>query len=89
MAETRAVPDLVVEVLSRSTEVRDRGCKMELLGKYGLPEYGIVDSVNNTLEIYALRGVAHELAGIYDERHDVTSPTLPGLSFAAARVLKE
>ena len=89
MTETRVVPDLVVEVLSRSTEARDRGRKRELLGKYGVPEYWIVDPVNNTLEVYALRGVAYELAGIYDERHDVTSPTLPGLSFGAARVFKE
>jgi Uma2 family endonuclease len=89
MAATQAVPDLVVEVLSRSTEARDRGRKMELLRKYGVPEYWIVDPVNNTLEIYALRGVAYELTGIYDERHDVTSPTLPGLSFSAARIFKE
>ena len=33
------VPDLAVEVLSRSTEARDRGRKMMLLARYGLPEY--------------------------------------------------
>ena len=89
MAATQAVPDLVVEVLSRGTEARDRGRKMALLGKYGVPEYWIVDPVNNTLEIYALRGVAYELTGISDERHDVTSLSLAGLSFKAARIFKE
>ena len=34
------VPDLAVEVLSRSTERRDRGRKMELLAQYGLPDTG-------------------------------------------------
>ena len=89
MAATQAAPDLVVEVLSRSTEARDRGRKMRMLAKYGVPEYWIVDPVNNTLEVYALRGGAYELAGTYDDRDDVTSPTLPGLSFGAARMFKE
>ncbi|MGH9374451.1 MAG: Uma2 family endonuclease, partial [Vicinamibacterales bacterium] len=33
------VPDLAVEVLSRGTEMRDRGRKMALLASFGLPEY--------------------------------------------------
>src|SRR5262245_54813622 len=60
---TRAVPDLVVEVLSRSTEARDRGRKMQLFARYGVPEYWIVDPADNTLEIYVLRNGAYELGG--------------------------
>ena len=89
MAATRAAPDLVVEVLSRSTEARDRGRKMDLLARHGVPEYWIVDPVKNTLEIYALRGAAYERIGVYDERQDVVSPTLPGLSFSADRIFEE
>jgi Uma2 family endonuclease len=89
MAATRAVPDLVVEVLSRSTEARDRGRKMQLLARFGVPEYWIVDPVNNTLEIYALRGTAYEPIGVYDEHQGVVSPTLPGLSFNAGRIFEE
>ena len=51
MAATRAAPDLAVEVLSRSTEARDRGRKMQLLARFGVPEYWIVDPVKNTFEI--------------------------------------
>jgi Uma2 family endonuclease len=83
MEATRAAPDLAVEVLSRSTEARDRGRKMELLARFGVPEYWIVDPVKNTLEIYVLRGPAYELAAACDERDEVTSPTLPNLTFPA------
>ena len=52
---TRAAPDLGVEVLSRSIEARDRGRKMEMLARFGVPEYWIVDPVNNTIETYVLQ----------------------------------
>ena len=89
MAATRAAPDLAVEVLSRGTEARDRGRKMQLLARFGVPEYWIVDPVQNTLEIYLLRGPAYELVAVHDEHAHVQSPTLPDLSFPAARVFVE
>ena len=48
------VPDLAVEVLSRSTEARDRGRKMMLLARYGLPEYWLVDPAHQFVEVHAL-----------------------------------
>jgi len=89
MAATRAAPDLAVEVLSRSTEARDRGRKMQLLARFGVPEYWIVDPVKNTFEIYVLRGSAHERVATLDEPADVMSATLPDLTFPAARVFAE
>jgi len=89
MAATRAAPDLAVEVLSRGTEARDRGRKMQLLARFGVPEYWIVDPVKNTLEIYALRAATYERVAIHDEHEDVRSPTLPDLSFPASRVFAE
>jgi Uma2 family endonuclease len=86
---TRAAPDLAVEVLSRSTEARDRGRKMQLFAKFGVPEYWIVDPVNNTLEIYVLRDAAYARVASHGEDDIVTSPTLPSLSFAAERVFAE
>src|SRR5712692_1742027 len=89
MEATRAAPDLAVEVLSRSTEARDRGRKMELLARFGVPEYWIVDPVKNTLEIYVLRGSAYDLVAACDERDEVTSAALPNLTFSAARIFAE
>ena len=89
MEPTRAIPDLAVEVLSRSTEARDRGRKMNVLARYGVAEYWIVDPVAATLEIYTNAGGRFELEEAYDETQDVHSPTLSGLRFAAARIFEE
>ena len=89
MAATRAAPDLAVEVLSRSTEARDRGRKMQLLARFGVPEYWIVDPVKNTVEFYVLRSSAYERVAALDEHQDVISPTLPDLTFPAAGVVAE
>jgi Uma2 family endonuclease len=89
MAATRSAPDLAVEVLSRSTEARDRGRKMQLLARFSVPEYWIVDPVKNTLEIYLLNGPAYECVSAYGEHETVQSPTFLDLSFPAARVFAE
>jgi Uma2 family endonuclease len=89
MQATRAAPDLAVEVLSRSTEARDRGRKMQLLARFGVPEYWIVDPVTNTLELYVLRDSRYELAGTYSEHDVIQSHTLTDLSFSAVRAFAE
>lgn len=50
------VPDLVVEVLSPSTEKRDRGVKFIDYAMHGVGEYWIVDAVAETVELYRLQG---------------------------------
>jgi Uma2 family endonuclease len=85
-APARVPPDLAVEVLSPSTETRDRGRKMQLLARFGVAEYWIVDPARNTLQIHALRGEAYERVVTADAGDIVTSPTLSDLSFAASRV---
>ncbi len=46
------VPDLVVEVLSDSTEARDRGIKFEDYEAHGVREYWLVDTEAETIEQY-------------------------------------
>jgi len=86
MQATRLPPDLAVEILSRSTEARDRGRKMALFARFGVPEYWIVDPVANTLEIYERRGEGCQPTAMYAGRDTVNSPTLPGLTFDASRI---
>ncbi len=89
MEVARVRPDLAVEVLSRSTEWRDRGRKMELLARSGVPEYWIADPVRNVLEIYELKDGRYLLTGAYQEPAQVCSPTLDGLTFDVHRVFEE
>jgi Uma2 family endonuclease len=59
----RHVPDLAIEVLSPSTAATDRGRKMQLLARHGLPEYWLVDPVARTVEAYRLQDEAFVLDG--------------------------
>lgn len=55
------VPDLVVEVLSKSTEGRDRGVKFEDYAANGVGEYWIVNAMDSVLEQYVLGDAGYEL----------------------------
>jgi Uma2 family endonuclease len=48
------VPDLVVEVLSKSNSQTDRKKKFVEYAKAGIPEYWIVDTVQKIVEVFAL-----------------------------------
>ncbi|MBC8112778.1 MAG: Uma2 family endonuclease [Candidatus Saccharimonas sp.] len=55
------VPDLVIEVLSDTTEVRDRGVKFDDYEAHGVGEYWIVDAEAETVEQYAIEGDRFQL----------------------------
>jgi Uma2 family endonuclease len=47
-------PDLIVEILSKSTTGRDRGVKFEDYAAHGVLEYWIIDPVRKSVEQYQL-----------------------------------
>jgi Uma2 family endonuclease len=55
-------PDLIVEVLSESTEAIDRGIKFDDYATHGVTEYWIVDPVVETIEQYLLQEGVYLLA---------------------------
>lgn len=83
------VPDLAVEVLSRSTEARDCGRKMMLLARYGLPEYWLVDPAAKTIEVFARTADALSPVASFTGSQEVTSPTLAGLHFPGSRLFTD
>ncbi len=54
-------PSLVVEILSPATALRDRHVKFEIYRSQGVKYYLIVDSDNETIEIYALVNGGYQL----------------------------
>jgi len=72
-------PDLVVEVLSPSTEARDRGVKMRRYAVAGVAHYWLLDLRKRALEPYILGENGYEPAGVFGPG-DVFRPSLfPGL----------
>lgn len=47
-------PDWVCEILSRSTEARDRNDKLSIYAEQGVPHVWLVDPIARTLEVHAL-----------------------------------
>ena len=82
----RSVPDLVIEILSPSTSKWDRVKKYGVYARHGVAEYWIVDPGNETVEIFALRDGAYELASSGRRAGQLASATFPGLVLDIERV---
>lgn len=72
-------PDLVIEVLSPSTEKYDRKQKSQLYYAHGVGEYWLVDPALQLVEIFVAGEKDWNRAGIYDEEDTLVSPFWPGL----------
>ncbi len=69
-------PDLVIEVLSPSTELNDRGIKFRTYQKYGVREYWMVNPEAKFVEVYGLDGERLIQQGIYDPDQPFVSAVL-------------
>src|SRR6266516_3146597 len=82
--------DLVVEIPSPGTQNRQRDLVGEALplryGKYGVKEYWIVDSQNQSVLIFRLREqTLEELVTLVDDQA-LASPLLPGFQLKASTI---
>ncbi|MBR5912975.1 MAG: Uma2 family endonuclease [Selenomonadaceae bacterium] len=61
----RGVPDMVVEVLSKSTKRNDEGIKKKIYELNGVKEYWIIDTWAKSVKVYLLRDGKFELDDEY------------------------
>jgi Uma2 family endonuclease len=63
LTETRidGAPNLVIEILSKSTASYDRSLKLKLYQRTGVPEYWIVDPDESRIEQYVLENLKYVL----------------------------
>ena len=81
-------PDLIVEVISESTEAIDRGVKFEDYATHGVGEYWIIDPERQTIEQYTLRGEQYEL--LYKmSSGTLCSPAVTGFSVPVRALFDE
>jgi Uma2 family endonuclease len=83
----RHVPDLVVEVLSPSTESIDRGRKLQTFARFGVLEYWIVDPSTPAIEVLRLHSGNYELQSKTTGGGTAHSTSLPGLEVAIDSLL--
>jgi Uma2 family endonuclease len=78
----KGVPDLVVEVLSKSTRRRDLTTKKTLYERYGVPEYWIVDLEARAVNVFALVDGTYQPVPIIDGI--IRSTVIPDCTVALA-----
>lgn len=82
--------DLVIEILSRGSENRrrDLSVKRKLYAKYGIAEYWIVDSENQSILIFRLREQSLEEVVTFAGDQELESPLLPGFHLKASAIFQ-
>lgn len=74
------VPDWVCEILSPSTESKDRRVKMPIYARFGVAYAWLLDPVAHTVEAYALDGDAWREIGRYAGSARVSLPPFEAIS---------
>lgn len=81
-------PDLVIEVLSKSTRKRDETIKPRLYEAMGVLEYWIADPDMRTVEVYRSRNGRLVLAAELSAGDRLETPLLPGLSLGLSQIFE-
>jgi Uma2 family endonuclease len=69
-------PDLIVEVLSPSTALRDKGVKFRLYEAHGVHEYWIIDPAAQYVEVWQRSGEKFERHGVFGAGESFVSAVL-------------
>lgn len=70
-------PDLVVEVVSPTSETHDRYRKIVAYARAGVPEYWIVAPDSKTVEVLFLEGGEYQSQGVYRGKATLPSQIVP------------
>ena len=84
----QGAPDLVIEVLSKSTRHTDRTIKLKLYARYGVEEYWIIDPRVPAAQIYRRGKGGLERVRALKPRDLLSSPLLPGFSLKLAELVE-
>lgn len=84
-----AAPDLVVEILSPSTAVRDQVVKRKLYAKYGVREYWVVNPESRSVEVAVLGAGGLETWRTFPVSSTLASPLLAGLAIQVSELFAQ
>ncbi len=73
------IPDLIVEVLSKGTEARDRGIKYQDYQNHGVKEYWIIEPNKKIVEQYLLNEKKEYQLELKTKTGEITASTIEGL----------
>ncbi|MBO9618950.1 MAG: Uma2 family endonuclease [Niabella sp.] len=83
-------PDMIVEVVSRGTAIRDWNFKYNLYQETGVKEYWIIEPVDRSLTIFILTEENKYLqTAVYAEEADIPVSVLPGFSIKWSDIFRK
>ena len=87
----RGVPEIVVEIASKSTRKRDDTIKRQLYERMGVEEYWTIDPDTERVRVYRRSGAAFDLLRPLSRAADdiLTTPLLPGLQLPLSRLFRD
>ncbi len=74
-------PTLIVEILSPSTQKKDRGIKFTDYAIHGVEEYWLIDPLQKTFEQYLLAGTVFKLHKKKKNKGRIQAKTITGFDF--------
>lgn len=83
----KGAPDMVIEVLSASTGIRDRNHKYHLYEANGVKEYWMVDPSNRTIEVLGLEVGHFQKRAVFGLKDVLTSFLYPDLAIPLDSIL--
>ncbi len=82
----KGAPDLVVEVISKSTRQNDLIVKKELYQRFGVKEYWIVDPAYETVDVYTLKNNIYNLYKSFNKNDTLSSKVLKNIKIELKKV---
>ncbi|MDF2926781.1 MAG: hypothetical protein K0R57_5695 [Paenibacillaceae bacterium] len=83
------VPDLLVEILSRSTGSRDKTIKKAMYERFGVREYWLADPEYRVVEQYVLTEGRYLQAAVLAEHDRLQAATVPCLTMELSAIFPE
>jgi Uma2 family endonuclease len=82
-------PDLVVEILSPSTQSKDKRLKRDVYERSGVDEYWIIDPDQDVVDVYRRHDPGRTFSAPlrHDRAQTLSTPLLPGLSLPLDKIL--
>jgi len=81
-AAIKGAPDIVIEVLSPSSERYDSGAKLDKYMNAGVRECWIVNPESRTVRVYKIESGQSETSRVYGETETIEVGVLPGLNIS-------
>ncbi|MCC3357879.1 Uma2 family endonuclease [Bacillus sp. REN16] len=72
-------PNLIIEVLSPSTAIKDRNEKFKIYQQFGVQEYWIIDPNYKLIEVYGLDKGYFRIKEVYGQKDELKSFIFPNL----------